>query len=213
MRKVVGQRKSGHAGTLDPAAEGVLLLCLGKATKLVELLMGLPKTYVAEARLDVTSESFDSDRPLIPVPVERVPTRGDVEEALKGFVGETEQTPPMVSALKIGGQPAYKLARRGKTVELKPRRVRIESITLTAYEWPRVAFTMTCGRGTYVRAVARDLGARLGAGGCLTALARTAIGPFRAADAWTLARLGGAPVDEYLISVELARSSISSFTS
>lgn len=213
VRKVVGQRKSGHAGTLDPAAEGVLILCLGQATKLVESLMGLPKAYVAEARLDVTSESFDRDRPLVPVAIEHVPTRADVEAALTTFVGEIEQTPPIVSALKVGGQPAYKLARRGKTVELKPRRVRIDSMTLTAYEWPRVAFAMTCGRGTYVRAVVRDLGLRLGTGGCLTALTRTAIGPFRAAEAWTLERLRSAPVDEYLISLERARISLSSFGS
>ena len=109
VRKVTGQRKSGHAGTLDPAAEGVLILCLGAATKLVEQLMDQPKLYRATARLDVTSDSFDSDRPLQPVQVDRVPEPAEVGAAMRQFEGEILQVPPAVSALKIGGRPAYKL--------------------------------------------------------------------------------------------------------
>src|SRR5215510_3070569 len=108
VRSILKQRKSGHAGTLDPAATGVLILCLGKSTKLVEELMGLPKTYAAAARLDVTSSSFDSDRELIPVPVARIPSANEVQAACAAQVGTILQTPPAVSAIKVGGRAAYK---------------------------------------------------------------------------------------------------------
>jgi len=192
-RRVTGQRKSGHAGTLDPAAGGVLLLCLGRATKLVERLMDLPKEYAARARLDVTSASFDSDRPLSPVPVVRVPTRAEVEAAFARFVGVIEQTPPAVSAIKIGGKPAYKLERRGRAPQLRPRPVRIDRLTVTQFAWPEVAFEMACGRGAYVRAVIRDIGAMLETGGCLTELVRTRVGPFGVEHAVTLDALESAP--------------------
>lgn len=192
VRKLTGQRKSGHAGTLDPAASGVLLLCLGRATKLVEQLMNLPKEYLARARLDVTSTSFDSDRPLTPVPVARPPARVEVEAAFARFVGLIEQTPPAVSAVKIGGQPAYKLERKGRTPDIRPRSVRIDRLNVVRYEWPEVDFEMACGRGAYVRAVIRDVGAALNAGGCLTALVRTRVGPFSQDRAITLAALESA---------------------
>lgn len=191
VRKILGQRKSGHAGTLDPAAEGVLILCLGKGTKLVESMMDLPKVYRAAARLDVTSSSYDSDRPLIDVPISAIPSRAAVEAALARFRGEIEQMPPAVSALKIGGTPAYKLERAGKPVELRPRCVTIYWTELHRYEWPVVEFSMGCGRGTYVRSVVRDLGKLLHAGGCLTALARLAVGPFRRCDGFSIERLEG----------------------
>ena len=116
VRSITKVRKSGHAGTLDPAATGVLVLCLGKATKLVESMMNQPKVYRATARLDVTSESFDSDRPLVPVEVKCVPTADDVRLACERFVGEIEQVPPKISAIKVGGVPAYKLAHRLATL-------------------------------------------------------------------------------------------------
>lgn len=193
VRKVTGQRKSGHAGTLDPAASGVLLLCLGRATKLVERLMNLPKEYRARARLDATSASFDSDRPLLPVAAARIPTRGELEAAFARFVGTIEQVPPAVSAIKVGGRPAYKLERRGRPLELRPRPVRIDRLVVTHYEWPEVTFEMACGRGAYVRAVIRDVGAALGTGGCLTGLVRTRVGPFMLASAVGLAELEVAP--------------------
>lgn len=178
VRKLTGQKKSGHAGTLDPAAEGVLILCQGKATKLVEQLMGLSKGYRAAARLDVTSDSLDSDSPLIPVPVATIPTRVQFDAALHTFIGVTEQVPPAISALKIGGTPAYKLTRKGKPPTLTARPVRIYSAATLAFDWPAVSFEIRCGRGTYVRSLIRDIGARLGTGGCLTGLVRTATGPF-----------------------------------
>lgn len=193
VRRLTAQRKSGHAGTLDPAAEGVLLILLGRSTKCTERLMELPKIYLTTLRLDVTSDGFDSEGELRPVTVDRPPSREEVEAALRAFVGTIEQVPPARSAVKVGGQPAYKRARRGEAPELRPRPARIDRITLRAYSWPLLEIEICCGRGTYVRAIARDLGIALGTGGCLSRLVRTAIGPYTAADAWTLERLGQAP--------------------
>jgi tRNA pseudouridine55 synthase len=198
VRKLTGQRKSGHAGTLDPAAEGVLLLCLGKGTKLVERLMGLAKGYRAVARLDVTSESFDSDRPHEPVPIEHQPTLEAVNAAATQFIGTIEQVPPAISALKVGGRAAYKLVRSGETPELKARLVRIDRLKVLRYEWPELEFELDCGRGTYVRSLIRDWGAVLGVGGCLTKLERTYVGPFRSADGWTFKQLGAASLENYV---------------
>ncbi|MFO0839837.1 MAG: tRNA pseudouridine(55) synthase TruB [Phycisphaerae bacterium] len=189
VRRLIEQRKSGHAGTLDPAAEGVLVLCLGRATKLVERIMSLPKRYLAQARLDVTSASFDSDRPLVPVPVATPPTMAEVRAALSRFQGVIQQTPPVVSAIKVGGRPAYRLERAGKPPVLSPRPARVDHIKLLQYEWPRIEFEVACGRGFYVRALIRDIGAALNTGGCLTRLVRTAIGPFEIASAWRLEAL------------------------
>jgi tRNA pseudouridine55 synthase len=192
---------------LDPAAEGVLVLCLGRATKLVESVMDQPKVYRARARLDVTSESFDSDRPLVDVPVERVPLAVEVAEALAAFEGTIEQVPPTVSAVKIGGVPSYKLNRGGQPVELKARAARIYWITLHHFDWPVVEFEMACGRGTYVRSLIRDVGLRLGTGGCLTGLTRTRVGPFGIEEAHTLKALEAASgPTAYLLPVERAKA-------
>ncbi|MDX2197780.1 MAG: tRNA pseudouridine(55) synthase TruB [Phycisphaerae bacterium] len=205
VRRITGVRKSGHAGTLDPAADGVLIICQGRATKLVEQFMGLPKVYRTVARLDVTSSSFDSDRPHEPVEIARVPSESEVIAALARFVGKIQQVPPAVSALKIGGQPSYKLERQGRAVELAPREVQIYSNTLLSYAWPEIRFDTHCGRGTYIRALIRDLGAALGVGGCLTGLTRLAIGPFRVEEAWTRERMEQAKMADYLIPIERAR--------
>jgi tRNA pseudouridine55 synthase len=178
VRAVTGQRKSGHAGTLDPAASGVLLLCLGRATKLVERIMDQPKLYRAGAHLDVTSESFDSDRPMRPVVGCERPDASHIVEALRGFEGEIQQVPPAISAVKVAGQPAYKRKAADAPLNLRPRPVQVYWIHLHRYDWPRIDFEMCCGRGTYVRALIRDLAAQLGTGGCLTSLVRTRVGPF-----------------------------------
>ncbi len=207
VRKTVGQRKSGHAGTLDPAAQGVLVLCLGRATKLVERIMDQPKVYRARARLDVTSESFDSDRPLVEVPVAVLPTEPVIREALAGFEGQIQQVPPAVSAVKVGGRPSYKLERQGKPPKLAPRTASVYWICLHGYDWPEIDFELACGRGTYVRALIRDLGTALGTGGCLTALDRTAVGPFCGSDSWTIESLqGAAGPAAYLVPLERART-------
>ncbi len=205
VRKITGQRKSGHAGTLDPAAEGVLLLCLGRATKLVEQIMDLPKVYRATARLDVTSDSFDSDGDVSPVVVPARPALDAVARVLSSFHGDIEQVPPAVSALKVGGRPAYKLSRAGKPPELAPRVVHVYWTHLQHYAWPGLEFEVACGRGTYIRALIRDIGAALGTGGCLTGLIRTAIGPFAAADAVRLEQLAEDGAASHLIDLETSR--------
>lgn len=205
VRKLTRQRKSGHTGTLDPTAEGVLVLCLGRATKLVELLMDHPKVYRATARLDITSASFDSEGPVEPVLVASPPDAARAEDVLRSFEGTIEQVPPALSALKVAGRPAYKLSRAGKPPKLDPRPVIIYWMHFLRYEWPTLEFEVACGRGTYVRALIRDIGRQLGTGGCLTGLLRRAVGPFQVEQSWTLERLAEAPPAEYLIPLEHAR--------
>lgn len=191
VRRFLGQRKSGHAGTLDPMATGVLLVTLGRCTRLTERLMNLPKTYTSTVRLDATSASFDADRLLVPVAVDNLPTRERIDELLLALRGVIQQTPPAVSALKIRGRAAYARERAGETVELVPRSVRIDEVRATRYVWPELDIELACGRGFYVRALARDLGIALGTGGCLTRLRRTSVGPFHADDGWSLEKLAG----------------------
>jgi tRNA pseudouridine55 synthase len=199
VRSIVHQRKIGHAGTLDPAAEGVLVLLLGKGTKLVERFMDQPKVYRTTARLDITSSSFDSEGDVQPVTVAQPPTLEQVAAALATFEGEQLQVPPAVSALKVGGVPSYKLARAGVDVQHAGRTVHIYWTHLYAYAWPTVDFEMACGRGTYVRSVIRDLGQRLGTGGCLTGLLRRAVGPLTAENAWTLPKLATAKPSDCIL--------------
>jgi tRNA pseudouridine55 synthase len=210
VRALTGQRKSGHAGTLDPAAAGVLVLCLGRATRVVEQLMNQPKIYRAVARLDVTSDSFDSERPLRPVDVTHAPDTAAVGSAVRSFEGVIQQVPPLVSALKVGGRPAYRIERAGRTVELPPRPVAIYWVHVHSFDWPMLDFEVACGRGTYVRALIRDIGQALGVGGCLTSLVRTAIGPWRLENAWTLDALRSASADQYLIPLDAARRQLDS---
>lgn len=186
IRAITRQRKSGHAGALDPLATGVLILCLGKATRLVERLMGLTKSYHVIARLDWESDSHDSENPIRSVFAEKIPGRPEVMTALKSFVGEISQAPPILSAIKLGGKASYKRAREGRPIAPQPRPVRIYRLDLDGFDWPRIELEMACGRGTYVRSLIRDLGGLLDAGGCVTELRRTAVGPFTVERAWTL---------------------------
>ena len=206
VRSITGQRKSGHAGTLDPGASGVLVLCMGKATKLVESIMDQPKVYRATARLDVTSESFDSDRPLLPVEVVSVPTLDDVKDACGTFEGVIQQVPPAISAIKVGGQPSYKLTAKGKPPKLEPRSATIYWLHVHAYNYPAIDFELACGRGTYVRSLIRDLGEALATGGCLTSLVRKQVGPFVVGEAETYISLESAgDPNDYLTPLEHAR--------
>ena len=207
VRSITGERKSGHAGTLDPAASGVLVLCLGKATKLVESIMDQPKVYRATARLDVTSESFDSDRRLTEVEVSTIPTIDAVRSMCKGFEGVIEQIPPQISAVKVGGVPAYKRKPGEGPMILAPRSVTFYWLHVQVFDWPMLDFEMCCGRGTYVRSIIRDLGQRLGTGGCLTSLTRSRVGPFTVENAWSLESLSAAAgPSEYLLDLESART-------
>jgi len=178
--------KVGHAGTLDPFATGVLLILVGKSTKSCENLMSQPKGYRAVIKLGATTATFDPESAEIPAVDPVVPDRAAVEAALRQMVGVISQRPPIFSALKIAGQEAYKLARAGKEVKLEPRLVTIYSIELLNYDWPFVTVQVECGRGTYIRAIARDLGEALGTGGYLTELSRTHVGEFDLAQAHTI---------------------------
>ena len=174
--------KVGHAGTLDPLATGVLLLCTGKATKRIEELQAQTKEYEAEITLGATTPSFDMEHPVdATYPYEHI-TREMVEETLGKFTGEIAQRPPLFSACKVDGKRAYDLARKGSDMELAPKQIRIDSIELLAFELPRIRIRVVCGKGTYIRSLARDIGEALGSGGYLTALARTRIGEYELKD-------------------------------
>jgi tRNA pseudouridine55 synthase len=181
--------KIGHAGTLDPFATGVLLLLVGKATKSCEMLMGQPKQYETTAKLGATTATDDRTSPEIAMAIERQPTRDEIDRAAAAMVGTIQQKPPAFSALKIGGRPAYELARRGTPAKMEPRNVRIDAIEILSYEWPLLRMKIDCGRGTYIRAIARDLGEALKCGGYLMELRRTRIGRFDISQAVTLEQL------------------------
>lgn len=172
--------KVGHAGTLDPLATGVLLLCTGKATKKIEELQKLDKEYEATLHLGATTASYDMEhQENATFPTEHI-TRELVEHTLRKFEGDILQIPPIYSACKIEGTHAYHLARRGKEVNLKPKQLHIYSIELLEYSMPDIRIRVHCGKGTYIRALARDIGEALGSGAYLTALRRTRIGQYTA---------------------------------
>jgi len=176
----------GHTGTLDPLATGVLVLCLGSATRLTEYVQDMTKTYRAGVCLGARSDTDDADGRVVPADVAVPPVRIALEEGLRGFIGEIEQVPPAYSAAKVSGRRAYDLARRGRDVTLAARRVRIHSIDLLVYDYPHLEIDVRCGKGTYIRSLARDLGERLGCGGYVATLRRTRVGPFRVEDAVSL---------------------------
>ncbi|HWB53719.1 MAG TPA: tRNA pseudouridine(55) synthase TruB [Tepidisphaeraceae bacterium] len=181
--------KVGHAGTLDPFATGVLLLLLGKATKRCEELMGATKVYETIVKLGATTPTLDPESQETRCLVEQFPTRDAIEGILSNMTGTVLQRPPIFSAMKVGGRRAYKLARQGKPVELPARPVRIDQLEILQYEWPMLSLRIECGRGTYIRSIARDLGAALSTGGYLLALRRTRVGEFNVRDAVSLQML------------------------
>ncbi len=172
----------GHTGTLDPLATGVLVLCLGPATRLAEFIQELGKVYLTRVRLGARSSTGDAEGVITPLEVTQVPTAAEVDQALESLVGWIDQVPPAYSAVKVGGRRAYELARRGRPVALKPRRIYIESIHRLAFTYPHLDLEVACGEGTYIRSLAADLGDRLGCGGYVESLRRTRVGPFRAED-------------------------------
>lgn len=178
----VKKLKVGHAGTLDPLATGVLLVCTGKATKRIEELQAHTKEYVATLRLGATTPSFDLEKPVdAEYPTEHI-TREMVEETLVRFVGTIEQVPPVFSACKVNGSRAYDLARKGEEVELKAKTLVIDELELLRCELPEIVIRVVCSKGTYIRALARDIGVALQSGAHLTALRRTRIGAVRVED-------------------------------
>ena len=191
--------KVGHAGTLDPLATGVLIVCTGKATKRIEELQTGVKEYVATIALGSTTPSFDLETEIdATYPVDHI-NRELVEEVLKNFVGRIEQVPPAFSACKIDGKRAYTMARKGKDVELKAKELVIDEIELQEYKTGEISVRVVCSKGTYIRALARDIGEALGSGAHLTALRRTRVGDVKIDDCLTIddavAQIAGAEVE------------------
>lgn len=184
----VKRMKTGHAGTLDPLATGVLVLCTGRATKRIEALQADTKEYTATLQLGATTASFDMEHSVdATYPTGHI-TRGLIEEILPTFIGEIQQVPPAYSACKVNGDRAYTLMRKGRDVELKAKTLRIDDIELTSFapETMQMSIRVVCGKGTYIRALARDIGQALGSGAYLTALRRTRVGDIRVEDCITL---------------------------
>lgn len=205
LRRVFNERRVGHAGSLDPFAEGVLIGCVGAATKLVEQLMELPKQYEASLRLGVTNPTHDPETPAEPVPGATPPARAQVDRALAARLGTHMQTPHAFSALKVAGMSAHELARRGKTPPLAERPVRIDAIHVLDYEWPVLKLRIDCGRGFYVRALARDLGEEWGCGAVCENLLRTRVGPFASTHAVDVNPANHAQVRNALLDMTAAR--------
>jgi tRNA pseudouridine55 synthase len=198
-RRLPRGTRIGHAGSLDPFATGVLLLLIGAATRQCERLMDLPKQYRAVVRLGQTTPTDDPESPPVPYPADAIapsPSLEQVREALRRFVGAIQQRPPAYSAIKVAGRRAYKLARQGRPPELPPRTVQVYALELLDYQWPLATLLIDCGRGTYIRSIARDLGEALRVGGHLAELRRTRIGPYEAEKAIPLSRVQTAEPSE-----------------
>lgn len=195
VRRLTGVRRVGHAGTLDPAAEGVLPICLGQATRVVEHLVDAPKTYRARVHLGVVTDTYDSDGAVTATADASAVTASRIEASLARLRGRIQQVPPMFSAVKHQGTPLYRLARAGQCVERRPRTVSIHRLELREYTPPVATLEVECGRGAYVRTLAHDLGERLGCGAHLAGLIRLRSGPFRLEEAVSLGEVRRAAQD------------------
>ena len=205
LRGILHMKKIGHTGTLDPEAEGVLPVVLGKATRLVDMLTEKEKTYVALLHLGIETDTQDMTGTVLkelPVTV----TEEDVKKELESFLGEQQQIPPMYSALKVDGKKLYELAREGKTVERKPRTVYFREISILEMKLPLVRVSVTCSKGTYIRTLCHDIGQKLGCGGCMEELLRTRSGQFALADSLTLDQIqtltDQGEIEKHLIGIE-----------
>jgi tRNA pseudouridine55 synthase len=199
VAKLVRPEKAGHAGTLDPLATGVLVVCVGKATRLIELVQEQPKSYHATFLLGRQSDTDDITGTVTEVPVAREVTRKEIESRLPEFVGRIEQVPPSFSAVHVDGRRAHERARAGQSVELSPRTVEVLRLQITRFAYPELELDIDCGSGTYVRSISRDLGQVLGCGAVMSALVRTRIGPYRIEDAVGLDQLTRETVDAALL--------------
>lgn len=204
IRRLAGQKRVGHAGTLDPLAEGVLPVLLGRATRLADFIQSGRKTYVAQVQLGTATETDDREGAVIATDAVPVLSRAFVEETLDRFTGEILQTPPKYSALKVAGQRAYALARAGTHVELSPRPISIDSLLLLEHTESVLTLEVVCSRGTYIRALARDIALALGTVGHMSSLVRTRVGPFSREDAVSLEDLSPGRVDEALLPADRA---------
>ncbi|WP_026648526.1 tRNA pseudouridine(55) synthase TruB [Blautia wexlerae] len=188
LRGILHMKKIGHTGTLDPDAEGVLPVALGKATRLVDMITDKEKTYEAVMRLGVVTDTQDMSGTVLSQTTELSVTEEELCTVVSSFVGDYMQVPPMYSALKINGKKLYELAREGKTVERKPRPVHFYEIEILDISFPLVRFRVTCSKGTYIRTLCHDIGEKLGCGAAMESLLRTKVGRFTLDDAITLAQ-------------------------
>ncbi|MEX0331655.1 MAG: tRNA pseudouridine(55) synthase TruB [Puniceicoccaceae bacterium] len=196
VRHKLKMKRVGHAGTLDPNATGLLIILVGKATKLSQFLMGLDKTYEGVISLGIETTTQDVEGEVVEEKDVPELSEEQVKAFMKEFIGDQYQTPPMFSAKKIDGVPLYKMARKGKTVEREPRFIHISSFKLDKWESPDIEFTLSCSKGTYVRTVANDLGRKIGCGGYLKELRRTDIERFRIEDSIELESFQELSIDE-----------------
>ncbi len=188
LRGILHMKKIGHTGTLDPDAEGVLPVALGKATRLVDMITDKEKTYEAVMRLGVVTDTQDMSGTVLSQAAELHVTEEELRAAIESFAGDYMQVPPMYSALKVNGKKLYELAREGKTVERKPRPVHFYEIEILEINLPLVRFCVTCSKGTYIRTLCHDIGEKLGCGAAMETLLRTKVGRFTLDDAITLAQ-------------------------
>ncbi len=188
LRGILHMKKIGHTGTLDPDAEGVLPVALGKATRLVDMITDKEKTYEAVMRLGVVTDTQDMSGTVLSQTAELHVTEEELRAVIESFVGDYMQVPPMYSALKVNGKKLYELAREGKTVERKPRPVHFYEIEILEIDLPLVHFRVTCSKGTYIRTLCHDIGEKLGCGAAMETLLRTKVGRFTLDDAITLAQ-------------------------
>jgi len=190
LRRLLGVRRVGHCGTLDPLATGVLIVCFGRYTRLADWIAAGEKEYAATFHLGVDSETGDGEGPLLPREVDEPPGPGRVREALGAFTGPIDQVPPAHSAVKVSGVASYRLARRDRAVELKPRRVHIHRLDLVRYAYPLLEVNVVCSKGTYIRSLAADLGRDLGCGAYVDQLRRRRVGEVGLDSAHTVAAIG-----------------------
>jgi tRNA pseudouridine55 synthase len=200
VQRLAGRVKAGHAGTLDPLATGVLVVCVGPATRLIEYIQRMPKRYRGTFLLGRTSDTEDIEGQVCPLEGAAEPSIQQLEAVLPRFVGEMEQVPPAYSALKVQGRRAYALARGGHNVSLQPRKIVIHQLRLVHYQYPEFTLEIGCGSGTYIRSLGRDVATELGTGAVMSALVRTAIGPLELDDAVELETLTQANLSTKLLS-------------
>lgn len=193
--------KVGHGGTLDPLASGVLVVLIGKATRRCDQVMVGVKQYETAIDLSRVSSTDDLEGDIETVPVAQAPSIEDVRAACAAWTGDVMQTPPAYSAIKVNGQRAYAMARRGESVRLEPRLIRIDEIEIVSYAWPTLVLRITCGKGTYIRSLGRDIGAEMSVGGVLTGLRRTRVGRFSIEDALALEALPD-PMDPWSLTLD-----------
>jgi tRNA pseudouridine55 synthase len=205
VRRMTGMKRVGHAGTLDPFATGVLIVAVGRATRLLQYVQDSDKGYLATNVLGTETDSCDVDGAVVRrIPLEHWPSREAVEACLASFVGTIDQVPPIYSAIKIGGQKLYEFARAGKTVDIPSRQVQIHGLELVAYDPPELSIGVWCGKGTYIRSLARDIGQSLGTTAYCQTLRRTNTGGFCLADSWSLEDLADIDVQARWPEIALA---------